>query len=379
MILTLARDKSGKCVGLRLPATSADIDAVYAKLDAISADERKTYILRADTGIGSLDRWLRDRKMDGSGDYTELGKLSEKIDRMSDTERKTFDGALTGSASGRVTDLLRIADSLDDYIFIHGVTTEKKLGRFLVDSGYKGFPESVKPYLDYNAIGIEYHAEHDGAFTGDGYTLRRSSAEPMITEQERPIVFTVYLRTGGMRNLGQDPFKLTLPASDAQLQYAKDSLNIEDFEEAAILQITGLEKLPLNEIPREDMDVWQLNGFAEELVIADATQDRNKIRSALEMEKPTTLDEATGIIMHPENYVMVRDTCEEYGRKALLKLTGDQEVVDTVDGFIDWEEFGEQMMSEDGIVSTECGMIRRVNKPVLEQSADNAWMQSPAM
>lgn len=379
MILTLARDKSGKCVGLRLPATSADIGAVYAKLDAISADERKTYILRADTGIGSLDRWLRDRKMDGSGDYTELGELSEKIDRMSDTERKTFDGALTGSASERVTDLLRIADSLDDYIFIHGVTTEKELGRFLVDSGYKGFPESVKPYLDYNAIGIEYHAEHDGAFTGDGYTLRRSSAEPMITEQERSIVFTVYLRTGGMRNLGQDPFKLTLPASDAQLQYAKDSLNIEDFEEAAILQITGLEKLPLNEIPREDMDVWQLNGFAEELVIADATQDRNKIRSALEMEKPTTLDEATGIIMHPENYVMVRDTCEEYGRKALLKLTGDQEVVDTVDGFIDWEEFGERMMSEDGIVSTECGMIRRVNKPVLEQSADNAWMQSPAM
>lgn len=379
MILTLARDKSGKCVGLRLPATSTDIGAVYAKLDAISTDERKTYILRADTGIGALDRWLRDRKMDGPSYYNELGELSEKIDRMSDTERKTFDGALTGSASERVTDLLRIADSLDEYIFIHGVTTEKELGRFLVDSGYKGFPESVKPYLDYNAIGIEYHAEHDGAFTGDGYTLRRSSAEPMITEQERPIVFTVYLRTGGMRNLGQDPFKLTLPASDAQLQYAKDSLNIEDFEEATILQITGLEKLPLNEIPREDMDVWQLNGFAEELVIADATQDRNKIRSALEMEKPTTLDEATGIIMHPENYVMVRDTCEEYGRKALLKLTGDQEVVDTVDGFIDWGEFGEQMMAEAGIVSTEYGMIRRVSNHALEQSADDALMQSPAM
>ena len=75
MILTLARDKSGKCVGLRLPATSADIGAVYAKLDAISTDERKTYILRADTGIGALDRWLRDRKMDGPRDYTELGEV----------------------------------------------------------------------------------------------------------------------------------------------------------------------------------------------------------------------------------------------------------------------------------------------------------------
>ena len=71
---------------------------------------------------------------------------------------------------------------------------------------------------------------------------------------------------GWSRNLGQDPFKLTLPASDAQLQYAKDSLNIEDFEEAAILQITGLEKLPLNEIPREDMDVWQLGRFSQMLI-----------------------------------------------------------------------------------------------------------------
>ena len=62
-----------------------------------------------------------------------------------------------------------------------------------------------------------------------------------------------------------------------------------------------------------------------------------------------------------------------------MKLTGDQEVVDTVDGFIDWGEFGEQMMAEDGIVSTEYGMIRRVSNHALEQSADDAWMQSPAM
>ena len=186
MILTLARDNSGRCVGLQLPAEPADIAAAYEKLDAVSTNDRQTRILRADTGVGSLDCWLRDRKMDRPGDYIELGELAEKIDRMDEKQRKTFDGALTGAAFERVADVLRIADSLDDYIFIHGVTTEKELGRFLVDSGYKGFPESVKPYLDYAAIGIEYHAEHDGAFTGDGYTLRRGPAEPMLAEQEKP-------------------------------------------------------------------------------------------------------------------------------------------------------------------------------------------------
>ena len=186
MILTLARDNSGRCVGLQLPAEPADIAAAYEKLDAVSTNDRQTRILRADTGVGSLDRWLRDRKMDRPGDYVELGELAEKIGQMNEQQRKTFDGALAGAAFGSATDVLRIADSLDDYIFIHGVTTEKELGRFLVDTGYKGFPESVKPYLDYEAIGIEYYAERGGAFTGDGYTLRRSSAEQMLAEQETP-------------------------------------------------------------------------------------------------------------------------------------------------------------------------------------------------
>ena len=377
IVLNLTRGNSSLRIPLRLPATPSDIGAAYAKLDTISMDDRKTKVASAITGIGSLDRWLRDRPMDRPGDYVELAELAEQIDGLDEQQQKTFDGALTGAAFNSVTDILRIANTLEDYIFINGVTTEKELGRFLVDSGYKSFPESVKPYLDYAAIGIEYHAEHDGAFTGDGYTLRRSSAEPMIAERQHPVVFTVFLQTGGMRNFGQNPLRLDLPATEAQLQYAKDTLNIEDFEEAAILQIAGLEKLPLDEIPRESMDVWQLNGFAEELIIADSTQDRNKLRSALEMEKPTTLDAATGIIMHPENYVMIKDTCEEYGRKALLKLTGDQEVVDTVDGFLDWGEFGEHMMEEDGIALTEYGMIRRVNEPAPEQAVGDIRMQSP--
>lgn len=79
MILTMARDNSGRCVGLRLPAEPADIAAAYEKLDAVSTNDRQTRILRADTGVGSLDRWLRDRKMDRPGDYIKLGELAEKI------------------------------------------------------------------------------------------------------------------------------------------------------------------------------------------------------------------------------------------------------------------------------------------------------------
>ena len=377
IVLNLTRGNSPLRIPLRLPATPADIGAAYAKLDTICMDDRKTHVASAITGVGSLDRWLRDRPMDRPGDYAELGELAERIDRLDEQQRKTFDGALTGAAFNSVADVLRIAHSLDDYIFINGVTTEKELGRFLVDSGYKGFPESVKPYLDYAAIGIEYHAEHDGAFTADGYTLRRGSAEPMIAEQERPAVFVVHLQTSGMRNLGQEPFKLALPASYAQLQYAKDAMNIEDFEEAAVVKVEGLHKFLMENLPRSQIDVGQMNELAEELLTAMQSPEAYKILAALEMEKPATLEGTLNVVAHPESYEFVPTTCEDYGKQALLKLTGDQEVVDTVEGFLDWGEFGEQMMQEDCIVQTEYGMIRRVDAPALEQSMSDMRMQSP--
>ena len=248
--------------------------------------------------VSNLGNYLVSEDVRDSAVREKLNLLAERVDAMNDQEAKTFAGALDMTSINGLDDVLRVAGSLKDYIFIRNVTTEKELGRFLVDSGYKGFPAFVQPYLDYAAIGIEYHAEHDGTFTADGCTLRRGSAEPLLAERQRPVVFTVFLRTGGMRMLGQDPFRLELPASDAQLDYAKNALNIEDFEEAAIVQITGLEKLPLQNIPIESMDVGQLNGFADEFVIADETQDRDKLRAALELEKPATLDEAVGIILH---------------------------------------------------------------------------------
>ena len=185
MILTLARDKRGQCVGLQLPATPADIGETYEKLDTMSTDDTKTFILRAETGVGSLDRWRRDRNVEQSDMIAKLNELAQKIDQMDDKVLKTFDGALTGAAFNNIADILKIADSLDEYIFVYGVTTEKELGRFLVDSGYKGFPESVLPYLDYEAIGTEYYAERGGAFTADGYTLRRGSAEPLVAAARR--------------------------------------------------------------------------------------------------------------------------------------------------------------------------------------------------
>ena len=363
MLLTLARDNSGRCVGLHLPAEPSDIAAAYEKLDAVCTDERQTRILRAETAIGSLDRWLRDRKMDRSCDYVELGELAVKIDAMTEQERKTFDGALTGAAFESVDEVLRIADSLDEYIFINGVTTEKELGRFLVDSGYKGFPESVKPYLDYAAIGTEYYAERGGAFGGDGYTLRRSSAEPLVAEHGQDAVFRVSLRTGGMRNLGQDPFVLELPATDAQARYAKDALNIEDFAEAHIVDVTCTDEALMRLLPRDLMDVDLLDQFADQYADAVADGEREKCLAVLEIEKPSTLDAAASLLINLEHYTLLPDDAEAYGKEALTRAGATEELMAEIDGFMDFEGYGTFMMEADGARITDYGLLRREGDP----------------
>ena len=54
------------------------------------------------------------------------------------------------------------------------------------------------------------------------------------------------------------------------------------------------------------------------------------------------------------------------------------EVVDTIDGFINWDEFGKFMMQEDGIVRTEYGAIRRARGQEQVESC-NPQMQSTCL
>ena len=153
LILNLTRGDSGICVPLHLPATPAGVSDVYAKLDQISKKEKLTRIASVVSDSKFLERYFRDKLLDP---LDELNELAERLDGMDEQQLLTFEGALNAESINGLEDILHIADSLEDYLFIHGVTTEKELGEFLVASGYKEFSEAVKPYLDYAAIGTEY-------------------------------------------------------------------------------------------------------------------------------------------------------------------------------------------------------------------------------
>ena len=54
---------------------------------------------------------------------------------------------------------------------------------------------------------------------------------------------------------------------------------------------------------------------------------------------------------------------DEYGKQVLRRVGADDEVIDTIDGYMDFAQLGEDAMKEDGVRRTEFGLVRRLSKP----------------
>ena len=359
LILNLSRGNNGLRVPLRLPATPADIGSAYVKLDQISEEIAETRIAGVVTEVGFLDRFFRGKTIE---DYSDLNELAKRVNSMTEQELHTYDGALNAESINDVSDLLRIADSLNRYIFINGITTEKELGQFLVDSGYKAFPESVKPYLDYAAIGAEYYAEHGGAFTAEGYTLYRSRAESLSPEENewwKPI-FRVLLQTTERWDQEQEPYVLELPATTEQLFAARSWLDVADIDHAEIVQAECLSPQLAPNIPLQEAIFSQLQDLSVNLSAAIDNFGESLVFAVFDMKKPQDFMQACSLALEIWRYELITDV-ESYGRNALFELCEDQEIVDTVDGFIDWHAFGLHMLEEDGQIPTDYGFVRSID------------------
>lgn len=358
MILTLTRGDSGVRVPLQLPATEEEICMTYDYLCSISEDSSVLRILEMDSPVSFLNQHYWYYAISGPEALKGIDALAEKIDRMDEEQLKTYDGALRSECVDDLSDFIRVAESLKDYIFVNGVTTEKELGRFLVDTGYKGFSEEVKPYLDYAAIGAEYYAERGGAFSGSGYTLRRGSAEPIVSGQESKPVFTVSFDTGAEGSL----FQVQLPADEEQLENARVVLGVEDLKKARIVRVKFEEESLSRFLPLDSPDLASLIMVAEVLNEAHKNDNFFKAMAVLDMEKPKAMRDAAELLSGLDRYEFVQGSEEQYGRDALYDLCGDQDIVNEVDGFMDWNNYGLHRMEQDGIRQTEFGAIRAVER-----------------
>ena len=93
-----------------------------------------------------------------------------------------------------------------------------------------------------------------------------------------------------------------------------------------------------------------------------------KVLSVLAVEQPGTMQEALRYAMNLDDYERIPEDAYEYGQTVLRRIGADDELIDTIDGYMDFEKLGEDAMVEDGVRRTEFGLIRRCSSPFAEET-----------
>lgn len=184
--LHLTRGNNYEGVYLRLPATPGEVGEAFGWLDEIDT-ETPTKIIDIVSNIPNLFRYLCHADIDAEGMLGKFQQIAVKTNGLTKQQSQILTGALDVESINGPDDILSVIDRLDEYVFIPNVTCDKELGGYLVDRGYMDVPSRIRPYLDYHSIGAEYYAEHGGAYTNQGYVLRKDSQGQSLETEKEPL------------------------------------------------------------------------------------------------------------------------------------------------------------------------------------------------
>ena len=173
-----------------------------------------------------------------------------------------------------------------------------------------------------------------------------------------------------LRVEGKPDYTLVLPADEEYLDAVKAYLDIDVFADAMLCDIRF--KVPyIGELIR-DTDcpaVEDYNDFAEAL--EDIWQKDGMLltyAAVLEAEKPEALHCACELLRNLDNYQRITEDAYGYGQQRLQETLGlDDEAIYELDGYMDFEKYGQDCMENDGVVTTEFGRLRRSEPPFSEQ------------
>ena len=145
---------------------------------------------------------------------------------------------------------------------------------------------------------------------------------------------------------------------------AKRDLDVEDFSQTGITAVKFSAPQLNSLIPLDTISVEDANALA--LCLKEMEQEDGeemKFCAVLEVEQPDTFAEALNIAMDRDDYEMVPENSEEYGKQVLRRIGADGEIIDTIDGYMDFAQLGTDSLAEDGVRRTEFGLVRRLSNP----------------
>ena len=222
MTLYLTHGNGEESIPLELPASSSQVEEIDIRLDDICSGEGNFRISDVKSSVKGLWQFIRSADLLDPEDLEKLNRLSRQIDTMSEKEHQIFAGALLSECISNLNDVLQTVERIGQYGMIPKVTCDRELGGYLVEHGKIDCPEHLKPYLDYVGIGAEFYSNCGGAYTLDGYVVRKEhlpnhSQEPEPWRNEnRDEMLRITLRAEG-----KPDYTLVLPADEEYLDAVK--------------------------------------------------------------------------------------------------------------------------------------------------------------
>ena len=371
MMLYLTHGNGEESIPLELPASPSQVEEIDIRLDDICSGEGNFRISDVKSSVKGLWQFIRNVDLLNPEELEKLNRLSRRIDVMSEKERQIFAGALLSESVSSLDDVLRTVGRIGQYEIIPEVTCDRALGGYLVEHGKIDCPEHLKPYLDYAGVGAEFYSNCGGAYTLDGYVVQKGrlsihsqAPEPWRNEsRDEMLRLTLHVK-------GKPDYTLVLPADEEYLTDVKEYLDIDDFTQAQIRDVRF--KVPYIGEMAHAMDCPSVEGyneFAEEL--EDIWQKDGMLltyAAVLSVEKPDTLQQARELLQNLNNYERIVEGTYGYGQQRLQEKLGlDDEGIEKLEGYMDFERYGLDCMEQDGVVETEFGLLRRLNPPFPEQ------------
>ena len=320
-------------------------------------------VLSVDSSVPALSWHLQQTALDNDPVLQELNQLAEVINGMDAAGYYHLNKALSTDHKQSLDMIHHTAiyirpSSTGCYEVIPGITTHEDLGKWLVEHDrLEGkTPEILRPYLNYRSMGVDYCNDHDGEILSGGYVGIREGAMEQFWDEQSLLQLTLATSKG--------TFSINLPAATERMDQAKRALDLEDFAETSITDIklsTPYQeaKLPLCAITVEDANTLAM--YLEMMEQEDG--DLKKFLAVLEVEQPDTFTEVVRIAMNRDDYEQIPEDMDEYGKQMLRRIGADDEVIDTIDGYMDFARLGEDSMAEDGVRRTEFGLVRRLSSP----------------
>ena len=325
-----------------------------------------------DSEVRNLSRYICNVNVEDSENLRKLNQLAELLQSMSREDQMKMEGVLDSNSINGMDDILNAVSMVKEYALLEEVTSDRTLGNYLVAHGVIDCPENIKPYLDYVGIGAEFYSDHGGAYTLNGYVVRKTELPPQLQSQKpfrvesRDEMLRLTLRTAHHVD-----YPLILPADEEYLSSVKKYLCIDEFAETQIRDVRF--KTPyigqmINAM--ECPSVEEYNEFAETLEAIWQTDGALLTYAAvLDAEHPDTLRRAYELLQDLDNYERIVEGTYEYGQQRLRELLElDHDEIAELEGYMDFERYGQDRMDNDHVIQTEFGLLRRFEPPFPEQS-----------